>query len=114
MLATPVNELRRALLATHGIGPETADSILLYAAGQPVFVIDAYTRRTLLRLGLVPEADTYDGWQRLFMRALPADAPLFSEFHALIVRHGKDVCRTQPLCRKCPLAAVCPVAIAGG
>ena len=114
MLATPANELRRALLATHGIGPESADSILLYAAGQPVFVIDAYTRRTFLRLGLVPEADNYDGWQRLFMRALRADATLFNEYHALIVRHGKDVCRKRPLCSECPLAAVCPVGIAGG
>ena len=100
-----------ALLATHGIGPETADSILLYAAGQPVFVIDAYTRRTFLRLGLVPEADTYEGWQRLFMSALPADAPLFNEYHALIVRHGKDVCRKRPLCGECPLAPVCPMGI---
>ena len=114
MLATPASELRPALLATRGIGPETADSILLYAAGQPVFVIDAYTRRTFLRLGLVPEADNYDGWQRLFMRALPADAPLFNEFHALIVRHGKDVCRKRPLCQKCPLLPICPVGSRGG
>ena len=114
MLATPAGELRPALLATHGIGPETADSILLYAAAQPIFVIDAYTRRTFLRLGLVPEAGSYEAWQQLFMRALPADAPLFNEYHALIVRHGKDVCQTQPLCRECPLAAVCPVGIAAG
>ena len=109
MLATPALELRPILLATHGIGPETADSILLYAAGQPVFVIDAYTRRTFLRLGLVPEADNYEGWQRLFMRALPADMQLFNDYHALIVRHGKDVCRKRPLCHKCPLATVCPL-----
>jgi endonuclease III related protein len=112
MLATPASELRLALLPTHGIGPESADSVLLYAAGQPVFVIDAYTRRTFLRLGFVPEADNYDGWQRLFMRALPADAPLFNEFHALIVRHGKDVCRKRPLCGNCPLATVCPLGTA--
>jgi endonuclease-3 related protein len=109
MLASPVDELRAALLATHGIGPETADSILLYAAGQPVFVIDAYTRRTFSRLGFLPEGDSYHGWQRLFMRALPSDAPLFNEYHALIVRHGKEVCRKRPLCARCPLAAVCPV-----
>jgi endonuclease-3 related protein len=109
MLATPAVELQPILLATHGIGPETADSILLYAARQPVFVIDAYTRRTFLRLGLVPEADNYDGWQRLFMRALSPDAPLFNEYHALIVRHGKEVCRERPLCHKCPLATVCPL-----
>ena len=112
MLATPVNELRPALLAAHGIGPETADSILLYAAAQPVFVIDAYTRRTFLRLGLLPQADNYEGWQRLFMGALPADATLFNEYHALIVRHGKDVCRKQPLCGGCALASICPVGTA--
>lgn len=109
MLATPASELRPALFATHGIGPETADSILLYAAGRPVFVIDAYTRRTFFRLGLVPKADNFDGWQRLFMRALPVDAPLFNEYHALIVRHGKEVCRKRPLCHSCPLATVCPL-----
>jgi endonuclease-3 related protein len=112
MLASPADELRGALLATHGIGPETADSILLYAAGRPVFVIDAYTRRTLFRLGLVPQRDSYDGWQRLFARSLPPDAPLFNEYHALIVRHGKQVCRKRPLCRECPLAATCPVGVA--
>jgi endonuclease-3 related protein len=109
MLATPVEQLRPALLGTHGIGPETADSILLYAANQPVFVIDAYTQRTFLRLGLLPEADNYDGWQRLFMRALAPDAQLFNEYHALIVHHGKRVCRRRPLCAQCPLSAVCPI-----
>ena len=109
MLATPPDVLRAALLAAHGIGPETADSILLYAAGQPVFVIDAYTRRTFIRLALVPEAETYEGWQRLFMRALPADATLFNEYHALIVHHGKEVCRKRPLCAQCPLSVVCPI-----
>ena len=112
MLATPAGELRPLLLATHGIGPETADSILLYAAEQPVFVIDAYTRRTFLRLGLVPESDTYAGWQQLFMRGLRPDAQLFNEYHALIVRHGKDVCRKRPLCGKCPLARICPIGFA--
>ena len=112
MLATPANELRTALLATHGIGPETADSILLYAARQPVFVIDAYTRRTFLRLGLVPEVDNYRGWQSLFMEALPTEAMLFNEYHALIVRHAKDVCRKRPLCQKCPLAPICAIGTA--
>lgn len=112
MLATPAEELRSALLATNGIGPETADSILLYAAQQPVFVIDAYARHTFLRLSLVPESDTYDGWQRLFMRGLRPDAPLFNEYHALIVHHGKGVCRTRPLCGQCQLAAICPIGIA--
>jgi endonuclease-3 related protein len=112
MLATPPEQLRPLLLATHGIGPETADSILLYAASQPAFVVDAYTRRTFSRLGVVPETDTYAGWQRLLMRGLPPDAQLFNEYHALIVRHAKDVCRKRPLCGRCPLAEVCPLGTA--
>jgi endonuclease-3 related protein len=112
MLATPAEALRAGLLSTYGIGPETADSIILYAARQPVFVIDAYTRRTLLRLSIVPESDTYEGWQQLFTRGLPTDAELFNEYHALIVRHGKDVCRRTPLCGRCPLVVVCPIGTA--
>jgi endonuclease III related protein len=108
MMASPTDELREALLSTHGIGPETADSILLYAAGRPVFVIDAYTRRTFSRLGVVPGSDTYAGWQRQFSQMLPLEAPLFNEYHALIVRHGKEVCRKRPLCRDCPLSSICP------
>jgi endonuclease-3 related protein len=112
MLTAPTEELREALLSTHGLGPETADSILLYAAGRPVFVIDAYTRRTFSRLGFAPERDTYDGWQGLFVESLPLSAPLFNEYHALIVRLGKGACRKQPLCRDCPLSSICPVAAA--
>lgn len=108
LLALSAVELRVLLLATHGIGPETADAIVLYAAGQPSFVIDAYTRRTFVRLGFAPERDTYDSWRAMFTESLPADAALFNEYHALIVRHGKDVCRRQPLCAVCPLLAVCP------
>jgi len=108
LLATPAGVLRPLLLATHGIGPETADSILLYAAGHPVFVIDAYTRRLFARLGLAPDPDTYEAWQRLFMDVLPLDAPLFNEYHALIVQHGKEVCRRVPLCGTCPLLSICP------
>ena len=107
MLAAPVEVLRPLLLSTHGIGPETADSVLLYAAARPVFVIDAYTRRLFSRLGIRPERDTYDGWQRLFTESLPAVAPLFNEYHALIVRHGKEVCRAEPSCGVCPLADTC-------
>ena len=110
MLASPEDELRPALLATHGIGAETADSVLLYAARRPVFVIDAYTRRTFSRLGLAPEGETYDAWQRLFIHGLPPDAALFNEYHALIVRHGKDVCRKQPRCGECALNDVCATA----
>jgi endonuclease-3 related protein len=111
LLATPPEELRPLLLSCHGIGPETADSILLYAAGQPSFVIDSYTRRLFARLGFRPSPDTYEGWRRLFMQSLPQEAPLFNEYHALIVRHGKERCRKQPLCEGCPLLDACP---AGG
>jgi endonuclease-3 related protein len=108
LLAAPVEELRPLLLATHGIGPETADSVLLYAAGQPVFVIDAYTRRLFSRLGIAPDRDSYESWRALFMENLEADAALFNEYHALVVRHGKEVCRRQPRCEVCPLLEGCP------
>jgi endonuclease-3 related protein len=107
LLAAPVEELRPLLLATHGIGPETADSILLYAAGRPTFVIDAYTRRLFSRLGVTPSRDTYESWRALFMGNLEADAALFNEYHALVVRHGKEVCRRQPRCQVCPLLEGC-------
>jgi len=100
-------DLRGLLLATHGIGPETADSIVLYAAGQPSFVIDAYARRIFSRVGVAPAQDTYGGWQRLFMEALPADAAMFNEYHALIVAHGKGVCRKAPRCGECALRGLC-------
>ncbi len=99
--------LRRALLAVHGVGPETADSILLYAAGRPVFVIDAYTVRIMSRLGLAGEKPDYDRLQRLFSANLEPDRALFNEFHALIVRLGKEVCRPTPRCPECCLNAVC-------
>jgi len=108
LLLVPTWELRPLLLATHGIGPETADSILLYAAGRPVFVIDAYTRRLFSRLGLAPPCDTYEAWQRLFTNALPQKVSLFNEYHALAVRQGKEVCRRRPLCGKCSLLPTCP------
>jgi len=113
LLATPREELRGLLLATHGIGPETADSILLYAAGRPVFVIDAYTRRLFSRLGVAPPRVSYDSWQALFMENLEADAALFNEYHALIVRQGKEVCRRRPRCDVCPLLDVCPTGGSG-
>jgi len=96
--------LRALLLSSKGIGPETADSILLYAARRPVFVVDAYTHRFLLRHGLISEEDDYHEIQDLFVGALPEDAALFNEYHALIVRLGKDFCKKrQPLCASCPL-----------
>jgi len=95
--------LREELLSVNGIGPETADSILLYALKKPVFVIDAYTKRILSRHGLSAEDDTYDDLQELFMDRLPPDVPIYNEYHALIVETGKDYCRTKPRCDECPL-----------
>jgi endonuclease-3 related protein len=95
--------LRQQLLAVYGIGEETADSIILYAANKPTFVIDAYTRRIISRLGLAPHNNVYSAYQALFMSNIPADARLFNEYHALLVRLGKDVCRTRPLCQQCCL-----------
>jgi len=100
--------LRRKLLAVDGIGPETADSIALYAAGLPLFVVDAYTRRIFSRLGLVSGSEPYDRIQRFFMDHLPRDAALFNDYHAQIVRLGKEACRARPLCERCPLERLCP------
>jgi len=111
MLAAPVGELRPLLLATHGIGPETADAILLYAAGRPVFMIDDYTRRLFERLDIVPDGDSYNAWQALFEANLEPDAALWNEYHALIVRHGKERCRRVPICEGCPLLAICPAGL---
>ncbi len=99
-----LEEARRRLLAISGIGPETADSILLYAGGLPTFVIDAYTRRILLRHGLATEEMSYEELRELFMRHLPPDPGLFNEYHALFVAVGKNFCRPRkPLCESCPL-----------
>ncbi len=108
----PLNELREELLALHGVGPETADSMLLYAGNLPSFVIDAYTMRVLGRLGIIDtdERPSYEGARALFHEALPTDVQLFNEYHALFVAHGKDVCKSRkPLCSECVLAEVCPV-----
>lgn len=102
--------LRTELLAVNGIGPETADDILLYAFGRTVFVVDAYTQRILSRLGLVVDSISYEDLRRFCEGKLPADAELFNEYHALLVRHGKEVCRPRPLCGRCCLAAGCPEA----
>jgi endonuclease-3 related protein len=101
------DHLRRQLQSIHGIGQETADSIILYAAHQPVFVIDAYTRRIINRIGLAPTDNSYIIYQALFMDNLPADAGLFNEYHALLVCLAKDVCRKRPLCQQCCLNTVC-------
>jgi endonuclease-3 related protein len=94
---------RKDLLSVWGIGEETADSILLYAFKQPVFVVDAYTRRLLLRLGLIGGREKYGGIQALFHAAIPADHEIYNEYHALIVEHAKRHCRARPACPGCPL-----------
>ena len=100
-------ELRAELLSVYGIGPETADDLVLYVAGLPSFVIDAYTRRIVQRLGLAPPHDTYAANQALFEEHLPADAVLFNEYHALLDRHARETCRKEPLCAGCCLREVC-------
>lgn len=99
--------LRQKLLTVDGIGRETADSIALYACGLPLFVVDAYTRRVFSRLGLVDGGETYDEIQRFFMDRLPRDSALFNDYHAQIVRLGKEACRARPVCAICPLDALC-------
>lgn len=96
---------REQLLDVKGIGPETADSILLYAYNKPFFVIDAYTKRIFERLGY--KAGNYDEWQRLFMNNLPEDTELFKEYHALLVELGKNYCKKRPICKRCPIKEIC-------
>jgi len=95
--------LREKLLRVKGIGPETADSILLYGLRKPIFVVDAYTKRILLRHGLIPEKVSYEEVQKLFMDHLPSDEKLFNEYHALLVHLGKTVCKKMPRCELCPI-----------
>jgi endonuclease-3 related protein len=115
------SRLRENLLTVVGIGPETADSISLYAAGHPVFVVDAYTRRVFSRLGLLAGEDrpgraratsagpgAYDQVQRFLMDRLPRDAALYNDYHAQLVRLGKEHCRPRPRCAECPLDDLCP------
>lgn len=104
MAAAELEDLRPALLAVKGIGPETADSILLYALAKPTFVVDAYTFRILNRHGLIAEACAYEELRQWFMDHLPPQVPLYQEYHALLVRLGKEWCRPQPRCDACPLA----------
>jgi len=103
MAREDIHVLRDRLLSINGIGPETADSILLYALDKPVFVVDAYTKRVLQRHGLVNEKATYHEVQELFHKNLPEDVGLFNEYHALFVRIGKEFCRPKPRCEECPL-----------
>jgi endonuclease-3 related protein len=109
MFLTPTLKLREALLAVHGIGPETADSILLYAGNHPVFVVDAYTHRILGRHGITDGKPDYEKVRALIEGAIPARPELFNEFHALIVNTGKNWCRkSAPRCEECPLRSLLP------
>ncbi len=99
------DNLRRRLLEIHGIGPETADSIALYAGNRPCFVVDAYTMRILKRRYGI-EGD-YDSIQERFQRVLKRDVKLYQEYHALLVKFAKDICRVKPLCVKCPISYDC-------
>lgn len=101
------NPSREELLNVKGVGPETADSILLYAFNQPYFVTDAYTRRIFSRLGICNENVGYDELQQIFYVKLDKDYKLFNEYHALLVEHAKVYCRKKPLCEKCPLNRLC-------
>lgn len=105
-----IEDLRQELLEINGIGPETADSILLYALNKKTFVVDAYTRRLFSRLN--PKWDwmkriTYDELKCYFEKLLPDDLQFFNEFHALIVKHSKEVCKSKPLCEECALKEAC-------
>lgn len=102
-------DLREKLLAVRGIGPETADCILLYSLGKPSFVVDAYTVRMLGRHGLIPEQTHYHEVQDIFHAALPEDAQVYNEYHALIVRAAKQWCsKSKPKCADCPLRSFLP------
>jgi endonuclease III related protein len=113
LLQLPMDDLRDRLLSTHGIGPETADDIILYAAQKPTFVIDSYTRRIFSRIGIVPERDDYESWRALFMSTLPSKVDLFNEYHALIVRHAKLSCAKQPRCEGCVIRDLCTFGSSG-
>jgi endonuclease III related protein len=103
MFSKPLGPLRKKILMVKGVGPETCDSILLYAGEKPIFVIDAYTKRVLSRHGIIADGASYEAIQELFMRSLPEDVALYKEYHALFVRLAKTFCKTKAQCAGCPL-----------
>lgn len=103
MFQTKTDRLRTELLSVNGIGPETADSILLYAGDKAIFVIDAYSKRILSRHGVMHYKKSYEEFQQPFLKHLPRDVYLYNQYHALLVNIGKDFCRSRPLCDVCPL-----------
>ena len=114
LFSLPTDGLRKELLGLFGIGEETADAILVYAAERTSFVIDAYARRLLARLGWIDGGERYRDLRGLFLSALPGDVGLLGEFHALIVRHGKAHCRSNPICDGCPVRSACAAGSAVG
>ena len=109
MFETSLNDLRNNLLSVHGIGPETCDSILLYAGDKPIFVVDAYTLRLCERYSII-NSRNYEEVRKFFEKNLSKDVNLFKEFHALIVELGKNYCKTKPKCVECPLKRGCEYA----
>lgn len=103
----PIDELRTMLLSVKGIGPETADSILLYAFKKPIFVIDTYTKRLISRIGLLDEQQSYSEFQSYFHSQIPTDYRVYNEYHALIVQHCVRICKKTPLCSECWLSSSC-------
>ncbi len=107
LLSLDTKVLRKTLLDMRGIGPETADSIVLYAAGKPTFVIDAYTRRIMHRVFGIPADISYDSLKAVFESALPQKLELYKDFHAQFGELGKRYCKTKPACGECPAAKLC-------
>ena len=107
LLSQRLPALRKGLLSVNGVGPETADSIALYAAKKSIFVVDAYTKRIISRIGLLPAFSSYETVQSYCMARLPRRRALFNEFHALLVEHAKRVCLKKPRCRLCALRSDC-------
>ncbi|MBI3794155.1 MAG: endonuclease III domain-containing protein [Nitrospinae bacterium] len=103
-----LEKARETLLKVHGVGPETADSILLYSADMPSFVVDKYTLRIGGRCGWFPHGTKYEEARAIFMESVAKNVKVYNEFHALIVRLGANFCKTKPLCADCPLNSVCP------
>lgn len=107
VFAGKLEDVREKLLEVKGIGPETADSMMLYAAGMPIFVIDAYTKRIFSRLGFCGKDVSYHDLQDFFMKNIPPGVALYNEYHALLVMLGKHFCKPKPLCEACPLNRMC-------